>query len=77
MLLVRPGRLVMWLGIGVALWGLRVAAIGAMPAGSRGDYAARVVGIGNALVDVGALTLPAGLADEPCSRGCSPASRES
>ena len=64
LLLVRPGRLAMWLGIGVALWGLPVAGIGAVPQEAAAIALLAVVGIGNALVDVGAFTLPARLADE-------------
>jgi hypothetical protein len=54
----------MWLGIGVALWGLPVAAIGAVPQEAAAIALLALVGIGNALVDVGAFTLPARLADE-------------
>jgi MFS family permease len=64
LLLVRTGRLAMWLGIGVALWGLPVAAIGAVPQEAAAIALLALVGIGNALVDVGAFTLPARLADE-------------
>ena len=64
LLVVRPGRLAMWLGIGVALWGLPVAGIGAVPQEAAAIALLAVVGIGNALVDVGAFTLPARLADE-------------
>ena len=64
LLVVRPGRLAMWLGIGVALWGLPVAGIGAVPQDAAAIALLAVVGIGNAFVDVGAFTLPARLADE-------------
>ncbi len=62
--LVRHGRLAIWLGIGVALWGVPVAGIGALPLEAAAITLLAVVGIGNALVDVGAFTLPARLADE-------------
>jgi hypothetical protein len=64
LLVVRPGRLAMWLGIGVALWGLPVAGIGVVPRDAAAIALLAVVGIGNAFVDVGAFTLPARLADE-------------
>jgi hypothetical protein len=64
LLLVRHGRLAIWLGIGVTLWGLPVAGIGAVPQEAAAIALLAVVGIGNALVDIGAFTLPARLADE-------------
>ena len=64
LMLVRHGRLAVWLGAGVALWGLPLAAIAAVP-GELGAVALlAAVGTGNALVDVGAFTLPARLADD-------------
>ena len=68
LLVVRPGRLARWLGIGVALWGLPVAGIGAVPQEAAAIALLAVVGIGNAFVDVGAFTLPARLADERVMR---------
>lgn len=64
LLLVRPGRLGTWLGIGVMLWGLPLAGVGALPHEAAAIALLAIVGIGNALVDVGAFTLPARLADE-------------
>lgn len=64
LLLVRPGRLATWLGIGVMLWGLPLAGVGALPHEAAAIALLAIVGIGNALVDVGAFTLPARLADE-------------
>lgn len=64
LLLVRPGRLARWLGIGVMLWGLPLAGVGALPHEAAAIALLAIVGIGNALVDVGAFTLPARLADE-------------
>jgi hypothetical protein len=64
LLLVRSGRLASWLGVGVALWGLPLAAIAAVPEELGAVALLAAVGIGNALVDVGAFTLPARLADD-------------
>jgi Cyclic nucleotide-binding domain/Major Facilitator Superfamily len=62
--LVRRGGLAMWFGLGVALWGAPLALLGAVPEPVVAIALLAVVGIGNALVDVGAFTLPARLADE-------------
>jgi predicted MFS family arabinose efflux permease len=64
LLLVRHSRLAAWFGVGVALWGLPLAGIGALPEGAAAIGLLAVVGIGNALVDVGAFTLLARLAHE-------------
>jgi MFS family permease len=64
LLLVRSGRLAIWLGLGVTLWGLPLAGIAAVPLQAAALVLLALVGIGNALVDVGAFTLPARLADE-------------
>ncbi len=53
LLLVRHERLAIWLGIGVTLWGLPVAGIAAVPHEAAAIALLAVVGIGNALVDVG------------------------
>jgi MFS family permease len=63
-LLVGGGRLARWFGIGVALWGAPLAGIGALPHEWAAVLMLAVVGIGNALVDVGAFTLPARLVDD-------------
>ncbi len=52
------------IGIGVMLWGLPLAGVGALPHEAAAIALLAIVGIGNALVDVGAFTLPARLADE-------------
>jgi Cyclic nucleotide-binding domain/Major Facilitator Superfamily len=62
--LVRHGGLAMWFGVGVALWGAPLAVLGAAPEPVAAIALLAVVGIGNALADVGAFTLPARLADE-------------
>jgi Cyclic nucleotide-binding domain/Major Facilitator Superfamily len=62
--LLGPGRLATTFGLGVALWGLPLAGIGALPGLAAALALLAVVGVGNALVDVGAFTLPARLADE-------------
>jgi predicted MFS family arabinose efflux permease len=62
--LVRRGRLAMWFGLGIALWGAPLAVLGAVPEPLAAIALLAVVGIGNALADVGAFTLPARLADE-------------
>jgi hypothetical protein len=67
LLLVRHERLAIWLGIGVALWGLPVAGIAAVPHEAAAIALLAVVGIGNALVDVGGFTLPAHLTHETVS----------
>src|SRR5215212_3546055 len=63
-LLVGAGRLARWFGIGVALWGAPLAGIGVIPHELAAILLLALVGIGNALVDVGAFTLPARLADD-------------
>jgi hypothetical protein len=62
--LVRRGGLASWFGLGVALWGAPLAVIGVVPEQAAAIVLLGLVGIGNALVDVGAFTLPARLADE-------------
>jgi predicted MFS family arabinose efflux permease len=63
-LLVRRGHLAAWFGAGVALWGAPLAVIGALPGEAVAIALLALVGIGNALVDVGAFTLPARLCDD-------------
>src|SRR3954467_6234374 len=62
--LVGRGRLGPWVGVGIALFGAPLAVIGLVPEQATAIVLLGVVGIGNALVDVGAFTLLARLADE-------------
>jgi Major Facilitator Superfamily/Cyclic nucleotide-binding domain len=52
------------LGIGVALWGIPLAVIGGAPEATAALLLFAAIGVGNALVDVGAFTLPARLAPD-------------
>ncbi|HET6686991.1 MAG TPA: MFS transporter [Jiangellaceae bacterium] len=63
-LLVGTRRLAGWFGIGVALWGLPIALIGVFPAEATALALLAVVGVGNALVDLGLFTLMARLAPD-------------
>ena len=51
-------RLATMLGVGVALWGLPLAVVGAIPRDGLILGMLAIVGVGNALVDVGIFTLP-------------------
>ena len=62
--LVGRGRLALWFGVGVALFGAPLVVIGAVPEQAAAILLLGVVGIGNALIDVGGFTLLARLADE-------------
>jgi MFS family permease len=62
--LVRPGRLAVWFGIGVSLFGIPLAVIGAVPTQAATIALLGVVGVGNALIDVSGFTLLARLTDE-------------
>lgn len=62
--LVRRGGLATWFGIGVALFGAPVALIGAAPTPVLVIVALGVVGVGNALIDVGGFTMLARTTDE-------------
>jgi cyclic nucleotide-binding protein len=62
--LVRGGGLARWLGAGVALFGAPLAVIGVVPEQAAAISLLGLVGIGNALIDVGGFTLLARLADE-------------
>ncbi len=62
--LVGRGRLALWFGIGVALFGAPLVLIGAIPGEAAAIVLLGVVGIGNALIDVAGFTLLARLADE-------------
>ncbi len=60
-LLVSGHRLAAFFGVGVALWGLPIAVSGAFPAPGLVVILFALIGVGNALVDVGLYTLPARL----------------
>jgi CRP-like cAMP-binding protein len=62
--LVGRGRLARWFGVGVALFGAPLVLVGAVPEQAPTIVLLGVVGIGNALIDVGGFTLLARLADE-------------
>lgn len=58
-LLARSHALARWEGVGVALWGLPLLGIAALPYDVAALAFLAAVGVGNALVDVGLFTLPA------------------
>jgi CRP-like cAMP-binding protein len=62
--LVGRGRLALWFGVGVALFGAPLVGIGVVPEQAAAIVLLGLVGIGNALIDVGGFTLLARLADE-------------
>jgi hypothetical protein len=62
--LARRGGLAVWFGVGIALFGAPLVAIGAVPEQAAAIVLLGLVGIGNALIDVGGFTLLARLADE-------------
>ncbi len=62
--LVRRGGLAGWFGLGITLFGAPLALIGVLPEQVAAVLLLGVVGIGNALIDVGGFTLLARLADE-------------
>ena len=62
--LVGRGRLALWFGVGIALFGAPLAVIGVVPDRATAIGLLGLVGIGNALIDVGGFTLLARLADE-------------
>ena len=62
--LVRRGGLASWFGLGIALFGAPLALIGVVPERAAAIVLLAVVGMGNALIDVGGFTLLARLADE-------------
>jgi Cyclic nucleotide-binding domain/Transmembrane secretion effector len=62
--LVRRGGLAAWFGVGVALFGAPLALIGVLPDLAAAILLLGLVGVGNALVDVGGFTMLARLADE-------------
>jgi hypothetical protein len=63
-LLVGRGGLARWFGIGVALWGAPLALIGVVAHLGTAIVMLAIVGVGNAVVDVGVFTLIARLADD-------------
>src|SRR5918997_1358020 len=62
--LVGRGGLAAWFGVGIALFGAPLAVIGLVPEQAVAIVLLGFVGVGNALIDVGAFTLLARLADE-------------
>jgi hypothetical protein len=58
------GRHSRCLGIGVVLWGAPLAVVGGAPEAAAALLLFAAIGVGNALVDVGAFTLPARLAPD-------------
>ena len=62
--LVGRGKLALWVGVGVALFGAPLVGIGVVPHQVAVILLLALVGIGNALIDVGGFTLLARLADE-------------
>lgn len=62
--LLRGGRLAVWLGVGVALWGLPLVVLGLVPEALVAVALIAVIGFGNALIDAGGFTLLARLPDE-------------
>ena len=60
--LVGTHRLARWFGVGVALWGLPLAALAVAPDRAGALALLATVGVGNALVDLGLFTLVARLA---------------
>lgn len=63
-LLVRRGGLAAWFGLGVALFGAPLTLLGLAPAQAAAIVLLGLVGVGNALIDVGGFTMLARLADE-------------
>jgi hypothetical protein len=62
--LVGRGRLALWFGVGVALFGAPLIVVGALPEPAPTLLLLGLIGIGNALIDVGGFTLLARLTDE-------------
>ena len=62
--LVRRGELASWFGIGILLFGAPLALIGAVPEQVAAIVLLGVVGVGNALIDVGGFTILARMTDE-------------
>jgi hypothetical protein len=62
--LVRRGGLAAWLGLGIALWGAPLVMLGVVPEVPAAIVLFALVGVGNALIDVGGFTMLARLTDE-------------
>jgi predicted MFS family arabinose efflux permease len=62
--LVGHGRLALWFGVGIALFGAPLAVLGLHATRPAALVLLALVGVGNALIDVGGFTLLARLADE-------------
>jgi MFS family permease len=62
--LVRRAGLATWFGLGIALFGAPLALIGVVPTQATTILLLGVVGVGNALIDVGGFTMLARLTDE-------------
>jgi MFS family permease len=62
--LVRRGGLATWFGVGIALFGAPLALIGVVPEQAATIVLLGLVGVGNALIDVGGFTMLARLTDE-------------
>jgi hypothetical protein len=62
--LVGRGGLAAWFGLGIALFGAPLALVGLAPGQAAAIVLLGLVGVGNALIDVGGFTLLARLADE-------------
>ncbi|MEA2282297.1 MAG: hypothetical protein QOK21_2904 [Solirubrobacteraceae bacterium] len=62
--LVRRGGLATWFGSGIALFGAPLALIGAVPEQAAAIVLLGLVGVGNALIDVGGFTILARMTDE-------------
>jgi len=62
--LVRRGGLATWFGVGVALFGAPLALLGVVPDQATAVVLLGLVGVGNALIDVGGFTILARLTDE-------------
>jgi len=62
--LVRRGGLATWFGVGVALFGAPLALIGVVPEQATAIVLLGLIGVGNALIDVGGFTMLARLTDE-------------
>ena len=68
-------RLAVLFGVGVALWGLPLVVVGAVPREVATLAMLATIGFANALVDVGLLTLPRGACRTPRWLACSGRSR--
>ena len=62
--LVGRGGLAAWFGVGIALFGAPLTVVGLAPEQAAAIVLLGLVGVGNALIDVGGFTLLARLADE-------------